>query len=110
MESCIFCKIIAGDIPSQKAHHEDDKVVSFLDVNQDIPGHTLVVPAKHYQWFWELPDAVANDLFKVARKLAGELKEKMGADYIHLSIVGVDVPHVHMHLLPRFLKDTPPEI
>lgn len=106
MKDCIFCKIIAGEVPSQKAHHEDDTIVSFPDIRQVRPGHTLVVPAAHYQWFWELPDDVADDLFRVARKLAVELKEKEGADYVQLSIVGKDVPHVHIHLIPRKLDET----
>ncbi len=106
MESCIFCKIIAGDISSEKAHHENDTIVSFPDYHPVRPGHTLVVPAKHHQWFWELPDDIADDLFKVARKLARELKEKTVADYIQLSIVGKDVPHVHIHLIPRKFDDT----
>ncbi|MEK7157142.1 MAG: HIT domain-containing protein [Patescibacteria group bacterium] len=108
MDDCIFCKIIAGEVPAEKAHHEDDKIVSFPDYHPVRPGHTLVVPAKHYQWFWELPDDIANDVFKVARKLARELKEKMGADYIQLSVIGKDVPHVHLHLIPRKLDDTEP--
>jgi histidine triad (HIT) family protein len=107
MLDCIFCKIVAGEVPAEKAHHEDDKIVSFSDYRPVRPGHTLVVPAKHYQWFWQLPDDIANDLFKVARKLAIELKEKTGADYIQLSIVGKDVPHVHIHLIPMKLKESP---
>lgn len=108
MDDCIFCKIVAGEVPSEKAHHEDDKIVSFPDRQPVRPGHTLVVPAEHYQWFWDLPDDVANDLFKVTRKLARQLKEQTGADYIQLSIVGKDVPHVHVHLIPRKLDDTKP--
>ena len=110
MKDCIFCKIIAGEVPSEKAHHEDERIVSFPDAHPVQPGHTLVVPAKHYQWFWELPDDLANDLFKVARTLARSLKEKTGADYIQLSIVGKNVPHVHLHLIPRFTKDNPPAV
>lgn len=106
MENCIFCKIISGKVPAEKAHHEDDRIVSFPDYHPVRLGHTLIVPAKHYQWFWELPDDIANDLFKVARKFAGELKEKTGADYIQLSIIGKDVPHVHIHLIPRRFDDT----
>ncbi len=106
MEGCIFCKIVAGEVKSEKAHHEDDKIVSFSDLHPVQPGHTLVVPVEHHQWFWELPDDTANDLFKVARNLARELKEKTGADYIQLSIVGKDVPHVHIHLIPRKFDDT----
>jgi histidine triad (HIT) family protein len=106
MENCIFCKIVRGEIPSQKVHHEGDSIVSFPDIRPVRPGHTLVVPVAHYQWFYELPDNIANDLFKVARTLAKELKEKTGADYVQLSIVGKDVPHVHMHLIPRTFGDT----
>jgi len=106
MEDCIFCKIVAGDIPSEKAHHEDDTIVSFPDQHPVRPGHTLVVPAAHYRWFWELPDDLANDLFKVARTLARSLKDETGADYIQLSIVGKDIPHVHVHLIPRRFDDS----
>ncbi len=110
MNDCIFCKIATGEIPSQKAHHEDNDIVSFLDINQDVPGHTLVIPVAHYQWFYELPDEIANKLFRVARHVAQKLKDEKKADYIQLSIVGADVPHVHVHLLPRFFKDKPPKI
>ncbi|HCR52437.1 TPA: HIT family protein [Candidatus Kaiserbacteria bacterium] len=106
MKDCIFCKIIAGEVPSEKTHHEDDAIVSFPDIHPVRPGHTLVVTAKHYQWFWELPGDVANDFFRVSRKMARELKEKTGADYVQLSIVGKDVPHVHAHLIPRTFGDT----
>ena len=105
MENCIFCRIARGEVSSEKVTHEDGRIVSFLDINPVRPGHTLVVPNEHYTWFWELPDDLANDLFKVARKLAIQLKEETGADYIQLSIVGKDVPHVHMHLIPRKLDD-----
>jgi histidine triad (HIT) family protein len=108
MPDCIFCKIAAGEIPSRKTHHEDDAIVSFLDINQSIPGHTLVIPVAHHAWFYELPDELATKLFRASRHVAQELKEKMGADYVQLSIVGTDIPHVHVHLLPRFLKDKPP--
>jgi histidine triad (HIT) family protein len=107
---CIFCKIAAGAIPSRKVHHEDNSIVSFLDIDQKIPGHTLVIPVDHYAWFYELPDEVANKLFRAARHVAQALKEEMHADYIQLSIIGTDIPHVHLHLLPRFTKDKPPSI
>ncbi len=105
MADCIFCKIIAGDVPSEKVHHEDDMIVSFPDARPVRPGHTLVVPTTHHQWFWELPDDTADDLFRVARTLARELKQKWNADYVQLSIVGKDVPHVHIHLIPRTFGD-----
>lgn len=100
MENCIFCKIVAGKIPSEKVHHEDDTIVSFPDIKPVAPGHTLVVPVQHFEWFYQLPDDISDRLFRASKKIAKELKEKTGADYIHLSIVGKDVPHVHVHLIP----------
>jgi histidine triad (HIT) family protein len=99
--NCIFCKIINGEIPSEKTHHEDGEIFSLPDIHPVAPGHTLIIPAPHYKWFYELPDELSNKLFKVTRKLAKELKEKHSADYIELSIIGVDVPHTHIHLIPR---------
>ena len=105
MPDCIFCNIVAGEVPSEKVHHEDGAIVSFLDVHPVSPGHTLIVPTEHHQWFWELPDDLANKLFKVAREKARQLKEDFGVDYVQLSIVGKDVPHVHLHLIPRKFVD-----
>lgn len=101
MENCIFCKIAAGEVPSQKEHHEDEAIVSFLSVPQRAPNHTLVIPVGHYRWFYEMPDDVSNKLFKAARQLAAKLKEETGADFIKLLIEGTEVPHVHIHLLPQ---------
>lgn len=110
MEDCIFCKIASGEIPSRKIDHEGNTVVSFLDIDQSVPNHMLVIPVEHHHWFDELPDDLANKLFRAARLVAQELKVRTDADYIQLSIIGSDVPHVHIHLLPRFFKDKPPKI
>jgi histidine triad (HIT) family protein len=108
MENCVFCQIVAGELPSEKVHHEDDTTVSFPTVQPLRPGHILVVPVQHYRWFWELPENIANNLFKTAGKLAPELKKKYAADYVQLAMVGKDVPHVHMHLIPRMFTDHEP--
>ena len=105
MEDCIFCKIARDEIPSRKAHHEEGHILSFPDINQKVPGHTLVIPAEHYRWFYDLPDELANKLFRAARHIAKQLKEEHGADFVQLSIVGEAMPHVHVHLLPRKLTD-----
>jgi len=110
MNDCIFCKIAADEIPARHAHHEDNTIVSFLDMNQNVRGHTLVIPVEHYRWFYDMPDEEAGRLFRAARNIAKELKEEMKADYVQLSILGADVPHVHVHLLPRFFKDKPPTV
>ena len=107
-ENCIFCKIAAGEVPSQKAHHEGNLFVSFPDIHPKAPGHTLLIPVEHYTWFYDMPDDLSDKLFRTAKKLARELKEKVGADYIQMSIIGTDVPHVHVHLIPRTFGDKLP--
>lgn len=99
MNDCIFCKIVAGEIPSEKVY-EDADTLAFLDTHPKAPGHTLVVPKEHYQWFYELPDPLYTHFFALAKKIAPELKEKYGAKLVKLSIVGDEVPHAHAHLIP----------
>src|SRR3989338_1996337 len=100
MPDCIFCKIAKGEVPSTKVY-EDDKVVAFYDIHPKVPGHTLLIPKPHFEWFYDLPDDVSDDLFRTAKKLALDLKQKHGADFVRLNIVGTDIPHVHLHLLPQ---------
>lgn len=106
MEDCIFCKIVAGQIPAQKTY-EDENFIAFLDIHPKGPGHTLLVPKKHFQWFTDLPDDLYTALFMVAKGLAVALKDQQKADIVKLSIVGTDVPHVHVHLIPFNIKDAP---
>ena len=107
MENCIFCKIAAGEIPAQKTF-EDENFIAFLDIHPKAPGHTLLIPKKHYQWFTDLPDELYDQFFRSAKKLALSLKKERGAELVKLSIVGTDVPHVHAHLIPFSTKDAPP--
>ena len=88
--------------------YENEFVVAFLDIKPTVPGHTIVIPKKHHHWFYEVPGEEANEWFGAAQAIAVGLKEKTGADYIHLSIVGKDVPHAHIHLMPRKLGDKLP--
>jgi histidine triad (HIT) family protein len=104
MEDCIFCKIAAGQIPAEKIY-EDDKVVAFLDIHPKAPGHTLLIPKAHYQWFQDMPDDLYGDLFRAAKKIALDLKKKYAADYIRVGIVGTDIPHAHIHLIPQRLGE-----
>lgn len=100
MENCIFCNIVAGKIPAQKVY-EDEKTLAFLDINPKAPGHTLLIPKAHYVWFDELPDDISNALFSSAKHIAREMKKDPQVGHVQLSIVGKDVPHVHIHLVPR---------
>lgn len=104
-ENCIFCKIVAGIIPAKKTY-EDKNVLAFLDINPKAPGHTLLIPKEHHPWFQDLPDAISDDLFRVAKHVAKDIKARQSADYVRLGIVGTDVPHVHIHLVPQKITDT----
>ena len=104
MDDCIFCKIASGEIPTEKTY-EDVQFVAFLDIKPVTPGHTLLIPRAHYEWFYELPDSLYDDLFRTTKKLALQLKEKTGSDYVKLGIVGTDVRHSHIHLIPRKFSD-----
>ena len=102
MENCIFCKIVAGDIPTQKTF-ENDFVLAFPDIHPKAPGHTLLIPREHHVWFQEMPNGLYDEVFRAVKTLTHKLKEEHRADYVQISIVGRDVPHVHIHLIPRAL-------
>jgi histidine triad (HIT) family protein len=104
MDTCIFCKIASGEISAQKTF-EDENFIAFLDIHPKTPGHTLLIPKNHHHWVWDLPDGLFVQLFETAKKLVPELKRKTSADYVQLSVVGKDVPHAHVHLIPRKLDD-----
>lgn len=98
--NCIFCKIADKDIPSEIIY-EDENFLAFLDIHPTAPGHTLLIPKDHYPWFYEIPTGLAKDLFASAQKVAKDLKEKYQSDYVELKIIGIDIPHTHVHLIPR---------
>ncbi len=90
-------------MPAQKAQHEDNLVVSFPDLNPRAPGHTLIIPVEHYQWFQDMPDELSDRMFRASKKIAKQLKAEYNADYVKLRINGQDIPHVHIHLIPAKL-------
>lgn len=104
MENCIFCKIIKGEIPSAKVY-EDDKVLAFLDINPVNYGHTLIIPKEHYQMMYDVPDELISYSFVKAKELMVKIKDALEADYVSVSVVGLDVPHFHIHLIPRYYND-----
>ncbi len=104
MADCIFCKIVAGEIQSAKVY-EDDKILAFLDINPVNHGHVLVIPKAHHPKMEETPDAVVADIFVQSKKLMPAVKKAMNADYVAVSVVGTDVPHFHVHLIPRRADD-----
>lgn len=99
MEDSIFTKIIKGDLPSHKVY-EDDSTYAFLDIHPIVPGHTLVVPKKQVEFVWDLEDEDYRDLMDSAKKIALRLREVMGVPYVGVQVIGVDVPHAHVQLVP----------
>jgi histidine triad (HIT) family protein len=104
MDNCIFCKIVKGDIPASKVY-EDSDFVAFLDIHPVSKGHTLVVPKNHFESIEKTPDEVIMKTFVLAKKLIIKLKESLGSDFVNLDIEGIQVPHLHVHLIPRMLND-----
>lgn len=105
---CIFCKIINGDIPSYKVY-EDDLVYAFLDINPDSPGHTLIIPKKHYQDLVSIDNETLIHIFDVARILKEKLEKKLNSDGLTLIQNNGDVQevkHFHLHLKPYYNNKT----
>jgi len=104
-ENCLFCKIISGEIPS-KLVYEDDSVYAFLDIYPASEGHMLVAPRKHFSSFTDMgPEDVAR-LFEAARKITAAVEKAFSADGSNIGInngeaAGQEVPHVHVHVIPR---------
>ena len=106
MADCIFCKIIAGEIPSSKVY-EDDQVVAFLDISQVTPGHTLVVPKQHFRNLLEMDADSASQLFARVPDIARKVMKATGAKGMNIlnnneEIAGQTVFHTHVHLAPRY--------
>ncbi|MDP4012555.1 MAG: HIT family protein [Candidatus Nanoarchaeia archaeon] len=104
MPDCIFCKIIKGEIPCNKIY-EDKDTLAFLDINPVNPGHVLVIPKEHYKLMHDVPDETLSKVFIKSKDLMTTIKKATKADYVAVSIVGLDVPHFHVHLVPRYFND-----
>lgn len=103
-EKTIFKKIIDGEIPATKIY-ENDELLAFLDIAPVSFGHTLVIPKKEYVWIQDIPDNEIASLFIQVKKILKAIKTSLECDYVQMSIVGKDVPHVHVHLIPRYYND-----
>ena len=105
MEDCIFCKIIAERVPSYKVY-EDDAVFAFLDVYPASEGHTLVAPKKHFNKFTDMDTESIALLFEAARKITAAIEKAFSAEGSNIGInngkvAGQEIPHVHVHVIPR---------
>jgi len=95
----IFTKIINGEIPSYKIA-ENDKFFAFLDINPNAKGHTLVVPKKEVNKLFDLDKETYNELMSFSREIAIALEKSIPCKRIGMSVIGLEVPHVHVHLIP----------
>jgi histidine triad (HIT) family protein len=98
-EPSIFTRIINGEIPSHKVY-EDDDTLAFLDIYAVVPGHVLVIPKTEVEFVWDLEQPDYEALMNTIRKVALRLRDVMGAAYVGQKIIGTDVPHAHVHLIP----------
>lgn len=97
--SSIFTKIISGEIPSYKVAENDD-FFAFLDINPNAKGHTLVVPKKEVNKLFDLDEDVYNKLMSFSREIALAMEKAIPCERIGMSVIGLEVPHVHVHLIP----------
>ncbi len=102
MEDCVFCKIVKGEIPSYKVY-EDEKFIAFLDIKPRNPGHTLVIPKEHFRWVWDVP--YLGEYFEVVGKIANAIRKAMTTQWVVALVIGEEVPHAHIWLVPRFKND-----
>ena len=99
---CIFCKIINKEIPCYQVY-EDADFLGFLDIRPLNPGHTLIIPKKHFRWVWDVPNV--GNYFEAAQKVALALKKTFNTDYVVSLVSGEEVPHAHIWLVPRLEND-----
>ena len=109
MDNCIFCKIASGEIPSNTIY-EDEKFRVILDLGPATKGHALVLPKEHYADLFEIPEDTLAEAAKVAKKVAANIKEKLGCDGLNLvqnngETAGQTVMHFHLHIIPRYKND-----
>jgi len=106
---CIFCKIVAEEMPSYKIY-EDEHFLAFLAVPSLNPGHTLVIPKKHFQWVWDLPidrkiSPNIGQYYELVGKIANAIRQAYNIEWVVSLVLGEEVPHAHVWLVPRFKGD-----
>jgi histidine triad (HIT) family protein len=109
MENCIFCKIVSGEIKSWTVY-EDNENKAFLDINPASEGHTIIIPKKHYNNLYDIPEKNLKSIICLAKKIAKSYKTSLGINEVnimHASGINAQqsVPHFHMHIVPRKKDD-----
>lgn len=109
MDDCVFCKIIAGQLPAAVVYR-DETVMAFMSLQQLTEGHTLVIPIQHVKDIYELPDELAGPLLNTAARVARAIKREFKPDGVWVSqfnepAAGQSIFHYHLHVIPRYLSD-----
>jgi len=104
MEDSIFTKIVKGEIPSHKIY-EDDDTLAFLDIHPTVSGHVLVIPKKQVEFLWDLDDETYQAVMATTKKVALRLRDILGVPYVGGKVIGIDVPHAHVQLIPFSSSD-----
>lgn len=102
MENCIFCKIVNKEIPCTEIY-EDDNFLAFLDINPRSPGHTQIIPKKHYRWVWDVPNI--GEYFEIAKKIALAQKKAFNTDMVRSQVYGNEISHAHVWVWPETTGD-----
>lgn len=102
---CVFCKIVAGEIPSHKVY-EDDDTLAFLDIAPVSCGHILVIPKKHFQNMEDIPEDELSKLIKAVKKVGRAIKDGLAVAGYNANVnndpaAGQVIPHIHFHIIPR---------
>jgi histidine triad (HIT) family protein len=108
-EDCIFCKVLAGEIPSERVY-EDEHAIAVMDINPWTRGHAVVIPRRHATDIHEISDEDLQHVIVAAKRLAGQVKERLGADGVNLlqsngKVAWQTIFHLHFHVIPRYEGD-----
>ena len=108
-EKCLFCKIAKGEIPCEKIW-ENGEILAFLDISPTTDGHTLIIPKKHYENIFDIPEEILKECFAETKKISLLLKNKLGAEGINLinnndRTGQQEIFHYHIHVIPRYSGD-----
>ncbi|MFR9165914.1 MAG: HIT family protein [Dysgonomonas sp.] len=95
----VFSRIIKGEIPSCKVY-EDEKFYAFLDINPMSKGHTLLIPKTETDYIYDLDDNTISEMFVVSKKIAKAIKKVIPCKRVGIMVLGMEVPHAHIHLIP----------
>ncbi|HLD26391.1 MAG TPA: HIT domain-containing protein [Patescibacteria group bacterium] len=101
--SCIFCAIVKEKIPAYRIY-EDDLFLGFLDIHPRVLGHTLLIPKKHYLWVYDVPEF--KSYWQAVLKITTGMQKTLLPRFITYMTHGLEVPHAHIHILPRRANET----